>query len=45
MLNAWGRALRLYTTNPAVRQSMKTMFDVPADVFQYAGYGLFVGRK
>jgi len=45
ILRAWGRALRLYVTNPAVRQSIKEMFDVPPEVFQYAGYGLFVGRK
>jgi ubiquinone/menaquinone biosynthesis C-methylase UbiE len=45
LLGAWGRALRLYITNPAVRQSMKEMFDVPAEAFQYAGYGLFVGRR
>jgi arsenite methyltransferase len=45
ILRAWGRALRLYVTNPAVRQSVKKIFDVPQEVFQYAGYGLFVGRK
>jgi SAM-dependent methyltransferase len=45
ILRAWGRALRLYVTNPAVRQSIKEMFDVPPEVFQYTGYGLFVGRK
>ena len=45
LLRAWGRALRLYITNPAVRQSIKEMFDVPPEVFQYMGYGLFVGRK
>jgi len=45
LLGAWGRGLRLYITNPAVRQSIKEVFDVPPEVFQYAGYGLFVGRK
>jgi arsenite methyltransferase len=45
ILGAWGRGLRLYITNPAVRQSIKGVFDVPPEVFQYAGYGLFVGRK
>jgi ubiquinone/menaquinone biosynthesis C-methylase UbiE len=45
LLGAWGRGLRLYITNPAARQSIKGVFDVPAEVFQYAGYGLFVGRK
>ena len=45
LLGAWGRGLRLYVTNPAVRQSIKEMFDVPPEVFEYAGYGLFAGRK
>ena len=40
LLGAWGRGLRLYITNPAVRQSIKEVFDVPPEVFQYAGYGL-----
>jgi ubiquinone/menaquinone biosynthesis C-methylase UbiE len=29
VLRAWGRALRLYITNPTVRQSIKQQFDVP----------------
>jgi len=45
LLRAWGRALRLYITNPAIRQSIKEMFDVPPEVYQCMGYGLFVGRK
>jgi len=45
ILRAWGRALRLYITNPAVRQSIKMQFNVPLEVFQYYGYGLFVGKK
>jgi arsenite methyltransferase len=45
LLRAWGRALRLYITNPAIRQSIKEMFDVPPEVYQSMGYGLFVGRK
>jgi arsenite methyltransferase len=45
LLRAWGRALRLYITNPALRQSIKKQFDVPPEVFQYLGYGLFVGKK
>ncbi|MEJ2353056.1 MAG: hypothetical protein P8Y03_24980 [Anaerolineales bacterium] len=45
LLRAWGRGLRLYITNPAIRQSIKEMFDVPSEVFQYAGYGLFTGKK
>jgi len=45
LLRAWGRALRLYITNPAIRQSIKAQFDVPPAVFQYMRYGLFVGKK
>jgi arsenite methyltransferase len=45
LLRAWGRALRLYATNPTIRESIKKQFDVPPEVFQYLGYGLFVGRK
>jgi len=45
LLRAWGRALRLYITNPRIRQSIKKQFDVPPGVFRYLGYGLFVGRK
>ena len=45
LLGAWVRGLRLYITNPAVRQSIKEMFDVPPEVFQYTRYGLFAGRK
>jgi ubiquinone/menaquinone biosynthesis C-methylase UbiE len=45
ILRAWGRALRLYITNPAIRHSIKKQFEVPTEAFQYVGYGLFVGRK
>jgi ubiquinone/menaquinone biosynthesis C-methylase UbiE len=45
LLQAWGRALRLYITTPAIRQSIKATFDVPSQAFQYVGYGLFAGRK
>jgi hypothetical protein len=45
LLRAWGRALRLHVTNPATRQSLKKQFDVPPEVLQYLGYGLFVGKK
>jgi len=44
-LGAWARLLRLYITNPAVRQSIKEMFDAPLDVVQQMGYGLFAGSK
>lgn len=45
LLRAWGRALRLYVSNPKIRQSIKKQFDVPPQVLQYLGYGLFVGKK
>lgn len=45
IIRAWGRALRLYFTNPATRQAIKDTFDVPPEVFENMGYGLFVGRK
>lgn len=45
LLRAWGRALRLVITNPAIRQSIKKQFDVPLEVLQCLGYGLFVGKK
>ena len=45
LLRAWGRSLRLYLTNPGVRQSIKKMFNVPPEVYQCLGYGLFAGRK
>lgn len=44
-VRAWGRLLRMYITNPAVRQSIKEMFDAPVEVMQQMGYGLFAGKK
>jgi len=44
-VRAWGRLLGLYITKPAVRQSIREMFDAPLEVVQMMGYGLFVGRK
>ena len=44
-VRAWGRLLRLYISNPAVRQSIKEMFDAPLNLIQQMGYGLFAGRK
>jgi len=44
-VRAWGRLFRLYLTQPAVRQSIREMFDAPVDMIQQMGYGLFVGRK
>jgi SAM-dependent methyltransferase len=44
-VRAVGRLLRLYITYPAARQSLKDIFDMPLDVMQQMGYGLFTGRK
>ncbi|MFN8471208.1 MAG: class I SAM-dependent methyltransferase [Anaerolineae bacterium] len=44
-VRAWGRLLRLYVTNPQLRQSIREMFDAPAELMRHMGYGLFVGRK
>jgi ubiquinone/menaquinone biosynthesis C-methylase UbiE len=45
LVRAWGRALRLYVGNPAIRQSIKDQFDVPSEVLQLLGYALLVGKK
>ena len=44
-VKAWGRLLCMYIINPALRQSVKEMFDAPLDMIQQMGYGLFAGRK
>ncbi len=45
LLRAWGRALRRYLADPAIRESLRRQLGVPAEVFDYAGYGLFAGQK
>ena len=45
MLRAWARGLRLYLTDPAMRQSIRNQLAVSPEVFRFAGYGLFVGTK
>lgn len=45
LLRAWGRALRLSVRDRAMRQSIRQQFAVPPEVFRFAGYGLFTGRK
>lgn len=45
ILRAWGRAILLYARNPAMRNSIRRQLDVPSEVFNFAGYGLFIGRK
>lgn len=45
LLRAWGRALRLYLSDPAARKSMKKQFDVSTEAYDILGYALLVGRK
>jgi arsenite methyltransferase len=45
-LRGFGRLLRLFFTNPELRQSIGKFFGGPSlDAMQEIGYGLFVGRK
>jgi ubiquinone/menaquinone biosynthesis C-methylase UbiE len=45
-LRGFGRLLRLFFTNPGMRQSIKGFFGGPSlDAMQDIGYGLFSGRK
>ena len=44
-LQAFGRLFRLYLTQPAARQSLKSQFGSSAGSFNAMGYGIFVGRK
>jgi arsenite methyltransferase len=45
LLRAWGRLVPMYFKDPAIRQSIKDQFDTSADLLEYIGYGIFVGRK
>jgi hypothetical protein len=45
-LRGFGRMLRLFFTNPDLRQSIKKFLGgTSLDTMQEIGYGLFVGRK
>jgi ubiquinone/menaquinone biosynthesis C-methylase UbiE len=44
-LQAFGRLLHLYLTQPAARQSLKAQFGSSAGSLRTMGYGIFVGRK
>jgi SAM-dependent methyltransferase len=44
-LKGFGRLFALYIRQPSVRQSIKEMFDAPADAVELMGYGLLAGRK
>ena len=45
MLRMFYRTLALYVRNPAFRAYMKKQRSLPMYVFEYLGYGVFVGRK
>ena len=45
MLRAWCRALSLYRRDPAYRNIIKEAGATPKNVFEYLGYGIYVGRK
>jgi SAM-dependent methyltransferase len=43
-VRTWGRALRLYITNPEIRRSFQVVAS-GGNALDYTGYGLFAGRK
>ena len=45
MWNMFYRTLTLYFKNPAFRQYLKRQRRLPKKLFDYLGYGVFVGRK
>ena len=45
ILPAWGRAIKLMVTRPAMRQSLKEQLSTPPELMTLMGYGLFAGRK
>jgi ubiquinone/menaquinone biosynthesis C-methylase UbiE len=48
MLGIWGRMLRLYARNPAYRAFLKRVREagvMPANLQEFFGYGLYVGKK
>ena len=40
---AWGRTIALYATQPEVRHDVRAFYGSGLAVFDYIGYGLFVG--
>ncbi len=44
MFRVWGRSLRIYATDRRARSILKAA-KPPQDLFEYFGYGLYVGRK
>ena len=45
LLSAWGRAIKLILTRKDARKAIRQQMDVPDDVAENYGYGLYVGRK
>jgi hypothetical protein len=45
MWNMFHRTLLLYIKNPAFRAYMAARRHIPKDLFEYLGYGVFVGRR
>jgi SAM-dependent methyltransferase len=45
MWRMFSRTLALYFKSTEFREYLQGRFRLPKDVFQYLGYGLFVGRK
>jgi arsenite methyltransferase len=48
ILGAWGRALGLYIRDPGYRSFLKELKNsgrIPDQLYDYFGYGLYVGRK
>ena len=45
MLGAWAKSLSIYIRNPASRVIVKGAGAAPKSLFEYFGYGIYVGRK
>ena len=45
LFSAWGRAIKLILTRKDAREAIRQQMDVPDDVAENYGYGLYVGRK
>jgi len=45
LLVAWGRAIKLILTRKDARNAIRQQMDVPDDVAENYGYGLYVGRR
>ena len=45
LLPAWGRALRLVASDPAVRRTIRTQLSYPPELATLMGYALSAGRR